>query len=199
VIEDGADQDDLAARLRRAEASLSEANHRAGNLVQSILSLLRLHQRAAANDEARQLIAAVAARVEALGLVQVAQEHDGGRVALGPALTRLAAGLVELHDPGSVSVTVAGDGVTLPAERVNALGLALAELVGRCAASGGALALVVESRAEGPMLRVAAPSAALAGFSVTNDPGDQLARAYLRQARATLTPAPDGIDILLES
>ncbi len=128
-------RDDLSIRasLREKEALLREVHHRVKNNLQVVSSLLDMSGRRLSEPEARQAMAEVQAKVQAMSLIHILLygAGDGRGIQLGEYVGALFRQLREIYSGGGAGLTLSArlhlGGLVLGLDQAVPLGLALNE------------------------------------------------------------------------
>jgi two-component sensor histidine kinase len=110
---------------------LREMNHRIGNNLQLIASLLHMQGGASSNIETRQALAGASNRVAAVAQVhrRLYLSDDVRQVALAPYLESLADDLRRAAQQAAEDLTVTADPIEIDPDRALAIGVIVTELV----------------------------------------------------------------------
>ena len=124
---------EIANLLQQKETLLQEMQHRIGNSLQIIASILSLKARAVQSEETRQHLMDAQQRVMSVAAVQqqlLASSH-GGRIEVGPYLARLCEALAAsmTDDSRPVSLQVEADAGTASSTDAGSIGYLVTELV----------------------------------------------------------------------
>ncbi|WP_336492224.1 histidine kinase dimerization/phosphoacceptor domain -containing protein [Methylobacterium nigriterrae] len=149
---------DLQVALDANKHLLQELQHRIKNHIGIITSLVRMRVKEVGSDEARQELAAVGERVEALRLVHelLYAANSAERLRLRPYVMRLIENLCHMHQgqSGKVRLEIEVEEVDLGPDTVVPLGLILNEFVTNSLkyafdGQGGVIAISVEALEQG--------------------------------------------------
>jgi two-component sensor histidine kinase len=204
---------DTEARLREALAHkdvlLRELHHRVRNNLLTVISLLRVRARRAADPETRRQLEETAGRMQALAQVQ-ARLYDTealDRVDIAGVLRDIAVSLHEVYRDAPVTLSLDLDGpLDLPLRRAAPLALLCYELVlnalkhAFAARERGELVIGLERPADGgpPAIVIADDGAGFDPEAADQGGGATLARSLAREAEAeieTVTRPGDGTTV----
>ncbi|QYX57252.1 GAF domain-containing protein [Roseovarius sp. SCSIO 43702] len=119
---------DLRLALKSADTLRAEIDHRVKNSLQTIGAVVRLHARKIEDDRAREALAAVERRVEAVaalhGELQTAVTHD--RIAMNAYLPRIGQ-LIQRSAPPHVTVSVETEAIMLDANLATPVAVVMTE------------------------------------------------------------------------
>lgn len=126
--------DDLGVERDRAEALLREVNHRVGNSLQLVSSMISLQSKALKDGKAREALGAAQARIEAVAQVhrRLYTSAQVNVVALDDYLSGLIDELRQTfaaEGAGAVDIDVKAEPLLAPPDRAVSLGVITAELV----------------------------------------------------------------------
>ncbi|WP_375267717.1 sensor histidine kinase [Phenylobacterium sp.] len=131
AVRRAASQRDAEIALR--DLLLREIDHRMKNNFMIVGSLLELQRRRQPSEEAREALAAAAARIHSFTAAHQALYEDGGRlhdVAMGEYLRTLTRNIVDaLFLPERIELRLDADDIMLPRDKAVSIGLVLNEAV----------------------------------------------------------------------
>lgn len=126
-------EEEIRRGKARAEALLAEVNHRVGNSLALVASLIRLQSAGMKSEEAREALAETQARITAIADMHRAlyTSDDVSRVEMDKYLLELAGSIRAswIKPDSGVSITVEADRVILSADRAVSVGMIVTELV----------------------------------------------------------------------
>ncbi len=190
---------ELEAAVARQTRLVREVHHRVKNNLQVVSSLLNLHARGAAGEEAAAAYASIQRRVDALAVVHrnhFAELEENRGVALKPLISELAANLRATAPAGAAGMQIRLDVGAFYASQDVAVSVAfliteIAELGMLCGA--GLVSITLDADEPGGA-RLAIEVDALAGEPVCNravvDRFDRIVTGLARQLRSTLDRDP---------
>ena len=124
--------DSETMRLRQADLLLREMQHRVGNSLQTIASILLLNAREASSEEVRAHLLDAHRRIMSVAAVQrqVDSARPGEEIEVGPYLSRLCENLAEslVDGPDPVAVEVRADSGLVASPQAVSIGLIVTEL-----------------------------------------------------------------------
>jgi two-component sensor histidine kinase len=120
---------ELTARQAQHETQIVEMRHRAFNLLQIIVSLIRLRMRRTQSEETRRQLSALEGYIVALSLLQRHLDTEGADSDFGTYLREQVALWQPLLTERRVDIRLAVENLVIPAEKAVALALIINELV----------------------------------------------------------------------